>query len=122
MKIGKWTIVKPDKLIIKQYGDGQTIGHIVEDQNFWSTNLDSSVNAIQYTGDNSDLDQVEFNNGNKHTFFSGDIKIFADAWDTEHLKFLQEKWDIDNLKDETPEQKIIRLGQKPTNYSSENIY
>jgi len=122
MKLGKWTIVKPDKVIIKQYGDGQTMGYKVEDENFWSTNLDPSIHAIQYTGNNSDLDQVEFNNGNKNTFFSGNIKIFADAWDIEHLKFLKAKWDFDNLKDETVEAKIVRIGQRPTNYVSEDIY
>ena len=50
MKIGKWTIVVPDKRIIKQYGDGKTIGYIVEDNNFWINNLNSNINAIQYTG------------------------------------------------------------------------
>lgn len=122
MKIGKWTIIRPDKRIIKQYGDGQTIGYTVEDENFWSSNLDPSVHAIQYTGNNSDLDQVEFNNGNKHTFFSGDIKIFADAWDNEHLKNLQKNWDRNSLENETAEQKIVRVGPRPTTYTSENIY
>jgi hypothetical protein len=122
MKLGKWTIVRPDKVIIKQYGDGQKIGYTVENENFWSTNLDPSVHAIQYTGDNTDLNQVEFNNGNKHTFFSGDIKVFADAWDSEHLKNLQLIWDRNNLENETEEQKIIRIGTRPTTYISENIY
>jgi hypothetical protein len=122
MKLGKWTIVRPDKVIIKQYGDGQKIGYTVENENFWSTNLDPSVHAIQYTGDNTDLNQVEFNNGNKHTFFSGDIKVFADAWDKEHLKNLQAIWDQNNLENETEEQKIIRIGSRPTTYISENIY
>jgi hypothetical protein len=122
MKIGKWTIVRPDKRIIKQYGEGQKIGYVVDDEIFWSTNLDSSVNAIQYTGDNSDLDQVEFNNGNKNTYFNGNIKIFADAWDVEYLKYLQSTWDNNNLKDETVEAKIVRIGQRPTNYVSEDIY
>ena len=121
MKMGKWTIVRADKLIIKQYGDGKSIGYFIDDQNFWNTNLDSTINAIQYTGNNSDLDQVEFNNGNKNTYFSGNIKIFADAWDKEHLKSLQLIWDSNSLQNETIEEKIVRLGQRPTNYISEDI-
>lgn len=122
MKMGKWTIVRADKRIIKQYGDGKSIGYLVDDQNFWNTNLDSTINAIQYTGNNSDFDQVEFNNGNQNTYFSGNIKIFADAWDKEHLKMLQLIWDSNNLENETVEEKIVRLGQRPTNYISEDIY
>ena len=121
MKMGKWTIVRADKLIIKQYGDGKSIGYFIDDQNFWNTNLDSTINAVQYTGNNSDLDQVEFNNGNKNTYFSGNIKIFADAWDKEHLKSLQLIWDSNSLQNETIEEKIVRLGQRPTNYISEDI-
>ena len=121
MKMGKWTIVRADKLIIKQYGDGKSIGYFIDDQNFWNTNLDSTINAIQYTGNNSDLDQVEFNNGNKNTYFSGNIKIFADAWDKEHLKSLQLIWDSNSLQNETIEEKIVRLGQRPINYISEDI-
>jgi len=121
MKMGKWTIVRADKLIIKQYGDGKSIGYFIDNQNFWNTNLDSTINAIQYTGNNSDFDQVEFNNGNKNTYFSGNIKIFADAWDKEHLKSLQLIWDNNNLENETIEEKIVRLGQRPINYISEDI-
>jgi hypothetical protein len=121
MKMGKWTIVRADKLIIKQYGDGKSTGYFIDDQNFWNTNLDSTINAIQYTGNNSDFDQVEFNNGNKNTYFSGNIKIFADAWDKEHLKSLQLIWDNNNLENETIEEKIVRLGQRPINYISEDI-
>jgi hypothetical protein len=122
MKIGKWTIVVTDKLIIKQYGDGQSIGYTVDDNNFWNNNLNSNIHAIQYTGNNSDFEQVEYNDETKHSNFTGDIKIFADAWDKEHLKYLQLVWDNNNLVQETIEQKSNRLGSRPTNYTSENIY
>ena len=120
MKKGKWTIIKADKKIVKQYGE--LLGYIVNDNNFWNTNLNSNIHAIQYTGDNSDFDQVEFNDGTKNTYFSGDIKIFADAWDKEYLKDLQLIWDNDNLKDETVEQKTSRIGPRPINYVSQDIY
>jgi hypothetical protein len=128
MKLGKWTIVVPDKRIIKQYDNNQSIGYEIEDNNFWINNLNSNIRAIQYTGDNSDLEQVEHNDGTPHSNFTGDIKIFADAWDKEHLKYLQLLWDNNRLSDngnlvqETIEQKTARLGIRPSNYTSENIY
>lgn len=69
MKIGKWTIVVPDKLIIKQYGDYATRGYVVDDNNFWNNNLSQNIRAIQYTGNNLDKEQVEHNDGSPHTFF-----------------------------------------------------
>lgn len=131
MKIGKWTIVVPDKLIIKQYGDSAQVGYIIEDNNFWTNNLSSNIRAIQYTGDNLDKEQVEHNDGSPHTFFSGDIKAFADEWDKKHLVFLQESWDFNNLKiqlennltrPETVDEKINRLGPRPTSFNSVDIY
>jgi hypothetical protein len=141
MKKGKWTIVKADKKIIKQYGE--LLGYIVNDDNFWNTNLNSNIHAIQYTGDNSDFNQVEFNDGTKNTYFSGDIKIFADVWDKEYLKDLQLIWDNNNIyetipnpnstpenpkpditvaKEETTEQKTSRIGPRPISYVSQDIY
>jgi hypothetical protein len=139
MKKGKWSIIVDDKRIVKQYGNGATLGHVVEDNSFWTNLINSRIRAIQYSGDNLDLDQVEFNNGNKNTYFTGDIKIFADAWDKEHLKYLQEIWDSNNIqinlgktnldkpnedqfREETIEEKIIRIGNRPTSYTSEDIY
>ena len=122
MKIGKWSIIVPDKRIVKQYGDGATWGYVVEDNFFWNNNLESNIRAIQYSGDNLDTDQVEHNDGTGNTFFNGDIKKFSDKWDEQHLIRLQAEWDIDNIKDETPEEKITRLGVRPTSYQSQDIY
>lgn len=131
MKIGKWTIVVPDKLIIKQYGDYATRGYVVDDNNFWNNNLSQNIRAIQYTGNNLDKEQVEHNDGSPHTFFSGNIKIFADEWDKKHLIFLQDSWDNNNIqvqiennstRPETLDEKINRLGPRPTIYNSVDIY
>jgi hypothetical protein len=142
MKKGKWTIVVDDKRIIKQYGDGIGIGYEILDNNFWS-NLDSNICAIQYTGDSSDYEQVEYRTQIENSFFEGNIKNFADKWDEAHLLKLQSDWDINNIyelvpntnitpenpfqfntvkKEETIEQKTTRIGPRPSVYVSENIY
>ena len=133
MKMGKWTIIPIDKRIVKQYGDGKSIGYMINDESFWNSNISSNIHAIQYTGDNADLNQVEHNDNTPHTYFNGDIKLFADKWDQEHLKALQLIWDNDNVliedgsthklvPGETIEQKINRIGPRPTSYTSVDIY
>lgn len=129
MKTGKWTIVVDDKRIIKQY-EGR-IGYEILDDNFWLNNLDKNIRAIQYTGDNNDLDQVEYRDKTPNSVFTGDIKIFADKWDEAHLLNMQNLWDNNNIqitladnskRPETSEEKINRIGQRPSTYKSENIY
>lgn len=148
MKRGKWTIVVPDKRIIKQYDEGLVsgIGHVIESDIFWSNNLAPNIRAIQYTGLINDTDSVEYNDGTHNSSFSGDIKIFADEWDKKHLQYLQSIWDNDNIfknppdpnepievrrekinagiywTPETEVEKINRLGPRPQNYTSSNIY
>jgi hypothetical protein len=138
MKIGKWSIIVEDKRIVKQYGEGATFGYVVEDDSFWKNNLASNVRAIQYTGDNLDSDQVEYNDKTNHSIFNGDIKIFSDKWDEQHLLKLQNDWDNnieyinlgktnpekpneDQFRQETIEEKIIRIGNRPTSFKSEDI-
>jgi len=138
MKIGKWSIIVEDKRIVKQYGEGATFGYVVEDDSFWKNNLASNVRAIQYTGDNLDSDQVEYNDGTNHSIFNGDIKMFSDKWDEQHLLKLQNDWDNnieyinlgktnpekpneDQFRQETIEEKIIRIGNRPTSFKSEDI-
>ena len=43
---------------------------------------------------------------------------FVEKWDASHLAELQSNWDDDNVDDETSDEKIARLGAKPTSYSS----
>ena len=145
MKIGKWSIIVPDKRIIKQYGEETTLGFIVENNSFWQNNVSSNIKAIQYTGDNLDKEQVEYNDGSPHSHFTGDIKKFADEWDKAYLLKLQNDWDMANLmivissndpgfilelqsqnitqhRVETVEEKIARIGNRPTSYASIDIY
>ena len=129
MKKGKWTIVVDDQLIIKQYDEGvkKGIGYIVEDEDFWTSNLSSNIRAIQYTGNVEDREQVEYNDGTLHTSFNGNIQIFANKWDEKHLENLQSIWDSNNFYNqetkikETLQEKINRIGPKPTIYQSQNV-
>jgi hypothetical protein len=129
MKIGKWTIIAVDKRIIKQYENA--IGYEILDNNFWLNNLNQNIKAIQYTNDSNDFDQVEYKDNTPNSIFSGDIKIFSDKWDEVHLLNLQNSWDSSNIeitledntkRAETIEEKINRLGPRPTTYKSEDIY
>jgi hypothetical protein len=43
---------------------------------------------------------------------------FINKWDAAHLATLQSNWDNNNVEGETSEQKIARLGARPTSYSS----
>lgn len=126
MKIGKWTIVPEDKIIIKQYGNGATFGYYVLDENFWANNVSNDIRAIQFTGDDNDFNQVEFNDGKDHDKYSGNIQIFINEWDKLHLLRLQKDWDNNKIRDpqtneiilETETEKINRLGPRPTTFVS----
>ena len=48
----------------------------------------------------------------------GSFQDFITRWDAAHLAQLQSDWDNDNVENETAEQKINRLGARPTSYSS----
>ena len=58
----------------------------------------------------------------------GDFQEFITRWDAAHLTRLQSDWDNDNgdtrdadgniTHEETEEEKIARLGARPTSYSS----
>ena len=76
MKIGKWSIIVEDKIIVKQYGEGATIGYVIEDDSFWKNNLSPNVRAIQYSGDNLDNDQVEYNDKTNHSILMEILKFF----------------------------------------------
>ena len=53
--------------------------------------------------------------------FWGDFNDFITRWDSAHLTQLQSDWDNDNVVEETAEQKINRLGAKPTSYTSSSV-
>tara|TARA_R110002020_G_scaffold31233_3_gene97647 strand:+ start:562 stop:960 length:399 start_codon:yes stop_codon:yes gene_type:complete len=126
-----WTIIFEDKKIIKQSGDAAGTSYNIEDNDFWNDSKFSNIWAIQH-GTSNTSDEVEHRDETPHCSYEdanlGDISQFSDRWDAAHLAQLQADWDLDNLwkteadgsktLDETPEEKIVRLGARPTSYSS----
>ncbi len=115
-----WTVVFDDKRIIKQQGDGAGAYDIVDDD-FWGLSKWSNIWAIQY-GTANPSDTVEYRDETPHSTWEdanlGDFSDFINRWDAAHLTALQAAWDNDNVDDETEEEKIARLGARPTSYSS----
>jgi hypothetical protein len=130
---GNWTIVFDDKIIIKNYAEGANEGlsYIISDDSFWSDSKFSNIWAIQY-GTSNPSDAVEYRDETPHSSYSdaniGDISQFSSKWDSAHLAKLQSDWDKDNgdtidadgnvTHTETESEKILRLGARPTSYSS----
>ena len=126
---GNWTIVFEDKAIIKNYAEGanEGIGYKIDDDTFWNDSKFSNIWAIQY-GTSNTSDEVEYRDETPHSSYTdanlGDISQFSNKWDAAHLVQLQANWDNDNLYNEdgtsaeTSEEKITRLGARPTSYSS----
>jgi hypothetical protein len=124
-KHGTWTVIFDDNNIVKRNGEFDTSnakGYVCGGTDFWNQSKFSNLHAIQFTDDNADNDQVEFKdtspNGSYDSSVYGDFQQFIDLWDASHLSYLQESWDLDNVEGETAEQKITRLGDRPTSYSS----
>mgnify|MGYP001444301037 CR=1 FL=1 len=119
----KWTVIFDDKKIIKNYDEGATKGIAIriDDDAFWSQSKFSNIWAIQH-GTSVASDEVEYRDTTPHTSFAdadiGDISQFSDKWDTEYLAQLQADWDDNNVVDETSDEKISRLGARPTSYTS----
>ena len=117
-------------MVIKKnsdYGIEDACGHKIEDDAFWSQSKFDNIHAIQFTDDNVDNDQVEYKddsaNGAYDAAVLGNFDEFISRWDAAHLVFLQEKWDEDNIEKEdgsveTEAEKTVRLGARPTTYSS----
>lgn len=126
-KHGSWTVIFPDKKIYKKSGsDASVDSPIVEqinDDAFWSQSKFNGINAIQFTNDATDNDQVETSTANiaYDAGTLGSFQQFVDKFDSAHLSTLQSNWDNDNVADETSEQKISRLGARPTSYTSDSI-
>jgi hypothetical protein len=116
-----WTIVFEDKQIIKQSGDAAGTSYTVSDDSFWSDSKFSNIWAIQH-GNSTTSDEVEYRDSTPHSSFAdasiGDISQFIDKWDSTHLAKLQSDWDSNNVEGETDNEKITRLGARPTSYSS----
>ena len=127
-----WTVVMDDKMIINQTvknENGYGTAYIINDDSFWSQSKFADVWAVQYVADNLDHnDTVEYRDGKPHATWNnanlGSFSDFITKWDAAHLAQLQLNWDNDNVTDEdgniteTAEQKINRLGARPTSYVS----
>ena len=126
-----WTIIFDDKSILKNYNEGAEIGgavgYKINNDSFWSDSKFSNIWAIQH-GTSITSDEVEYRDETPHSSFAdaniGDINQFSSKWDSAHLAKLQSNWDSNNAVDEdgnsteTEAEKIIRLGARPTSYSS----
>ena len=117
-----WTVVFEDKLVINRSGD--QIGYEINDDAFWNDAKFSNVWAIQY-GTTSSSDEVEYNDSTPHSAYDsnvlGNFNEFITRWDSAHLAQLQAEWDANNEDGETAEQKINRLGARPTSYNSPSV-
>ena len=116
-----WTIIFDDQLIIKKAGDAAGSGYIIDDSSFWNQSKFSNIWAIQH-GTSNVSDEVEYRDETPHSSYAdadlGDVSQFITRWDAAHLNQLQIDWDGDNEEGETSEEKIARLGPRPTSYSS----
>jgi|TARA_R100001510_G_C7468386_1_gene85762 hypothetical protein len=120
---GNWTVIFEDRCVIKNFAEGANkgIGYIIDDESFWSDSKFSNIWAIQY-GTSTPTDEVEYRDETQHTTYAdanlGDINQFSSRWDAVHLSQLQANWDSDSIDDETEAEKIARIGERPTSYSS----
>ena len=118
-----WTVVFEDKKIIKNYAEGanEGIGYTIDDNDFWGLAKWNNIWAIQY-GTSNPNDTVEYRDTTPHSTWEdanlGDFQDFIDKWDSAHLSQLQSDWDNNNVDGESAEDKIARLGARPTSYSS----
>ena len=118
-----WTVVFEDKMIIKQSGDAAG-PYEIDNDSFWNDSKWSNIWAIQYVADNEDHnDTVEYRDTTPHATWTaanlGSFQSqFIDKWDAAHLAKLQADWDNNNVEGETAEEKVTRLGARPTSYSS----
>jgi len=126
----KWTVVFDDKIIIKQTGPDEGPYTIENDDAFWNDPKWSNIWAIQYKDDDHEYnDTIEYRDETPHATWTaanlGDFRTqFINRWDAAHLAKIQTEWDDSNLVDdngdptESVEEKVARLGPRPTSYSS----
>jgi|TARA_R110000787_G_scaffold145962_1_gene259711 hypothetical protein len=111
-----WTIVFDDKLVIKNYAEGENegVGYNISDDSFWNNSKFSNIWAIQH-GTSVATDQVEYRDETPNSDYDsavlGNISDFSSRWDSAHLSKLQADWDVDE-RDESEK------GPRPTSYSS----
>jgi len=119
----QWTVVFEDKKVIKNHAEGASegVGYVISDDSFWGLAKWSNIWAIQY-GTANPNDTVEYRDETPHSTWEdanlGDFQDFITKWDIAHLAQLQSDWDGDNVDGESKDDKIARLGERPTSYSS----
>ena len=119
-----WTVIFDDKIIINQNvlnDDGFGTAYKIVDNDFWGLAKWNNIWAIQY-GTSNPSDTVQYRDNTPHSTWEdanlGDFQDFITKWDTAHLAQLQSDWDDDNVDGESEADKIARLGDRPTSYSS----
>ena len=126
-KHGTWTVIVEDKTIIKktkEYTPTSPAAYIIDNDSFWSQSKFNTVHAIQFTDDSLDNDQVEYAGSDPNGSYDS-RQEFISKWDAAHLAQLQNTWDSNNtasngdILDETDEEKTVRLGARPSSYTSE---
>ena len=137
-KHGLWTVIPVDKKIIKKTEDFSPTNPgvvSIDDDSLWSQSKFSNIHAIQFSDDDVDNDQVEYLDNSANTSYDanllGDFRTtFINTFDAQHLANLQSAWDNNNdldvadetaeggFRPETEEEKITRLGARPTSYTS----
>jgi len=129
-----WVAVFDDKRVINQSVKneyGHPLAYTINDDAFWNQSHFSNLWSIQF-GTSKTEDQVEHRDETPHTAFDavthGDFNEFITRWDVAHLAQIQEDWDEDNHftdtdppVQETAEQKINRLGARPTSFTSPSV-
>jgi uncharacterized protein YozE (UPF0346 family) len=124
---GKWAIVFDDRMVLKRHQEFDTAtskGLNVGDDALWNQSKFDNIWAIQY-GTSVTSDEVEYRDETPHSSYAdanlGPISQFTDLWDAAYLSELQSNWDNDNVDGETAEQKVTRLGARPTSYVSASV-
>tara|TARA_R110000822_G_scaffold91429_1_gene210762 strand:+ start:1936 stop:2358 length:423 start_codon:yes stop_codon:yes gene_type:complete len=137
-KHGLWTVIIEDKTVIKKTGDfsvSSVKALKIEDDSFWSQSKFSNIHAIQFSDDGVDNDQVEYKDNSPNSSYDENIlgnfrTEFINRFDTQYLADLQSVWDNNNdfdvadesaeggFRQETEAEKIVRLGARPTSYTS----
>lgn len=110
------TVTTEDKQIYLETNDAifpNRRAHTINDNSFWNS-VDSRIIAIQYHSDG--LKQIEYKNPRQDVVITdiSTVQKFIDKFNqAESLYQSQLAWDSNNIPDETFEQKITRLGQRP---------
>ena len=121
-----WTVVFEDKIVINRNvnTNNEHTGYMIEDDSFWNQAHFSNLWAIQF-GTTPSTDEVEHKDGTAHTSYDstihGNFNEFITRWDAVHLAELQGSWDNNNVEGETAEQKINRIGARPTSFTSPSV-